>query len=164
MPFHCHNRTNSSTATAFVFKEVFEEYAYTPEQLTEPTPSHESQLFGSQSEHIDNAAIEIPLNTVIDAMNVFGTAGVSTSSNTSKYRTWRRADGNSDNEREDGQQNRHRAGNGRLDQYLAGPEKKTGMRISYRGNGYPITLLLYVYIKAFLTLALISSVERRRPA
>lgn len=76
-------------------------------------------------------------------MNIYGTAGAPTASNASKYKTWRRADENPDHEREDRQrQNRTQTGQGRLDSYFGASDKRTGMRMSYAGNGHPLTLLL----------------------
>ena len=133
-------------ATAYVFKDTFDEYAYHPENPSEPTLSHDSE--SSQTDHVENAAVEIPLNTLIDCLNIFGTASAPSSLNASKYKTWRRADDGSDHDRDDNRardRNRQRGNegaNGRIDQYFSGPEKRTGMRMSYAGMGHPLTLLL----------------------
>lgn len=99
----------------------------------------------------DSAAFEIPLNTLIECLNIFGTAGPVTNTSNSgangggggagKQRRWRRADDDgSDEERERGRR-------GPLDNFFASggkDEKRTGMRMSFAGAGYPLTLLVYV--------------------
>jgi cell cycle checkpoint protein len=134
---------------AFIFSEVFDEYTYHPEppRAARPPKSEPSQTDpnASQTEE-DNAAFEIPLNTLIECLNIFGTAGAinamaaisgagGASSNSKQAKKWRRAgDGDSDGEGRVG-----------LEAYF-GPnagEKRTGMRLSYLGAGYPLTLIMY---------------------
>ena len=160
--------------TAFIFSEVFDEYAYhseTPPQAARPQHPKPSQTdpnaSGTESdsengennaEELDNAAFEIPLNTLIECLNIFGTAGpinvmsaISGSSggggapsNSKQAKKWRRAgDGDSDGE--------GRVGGRGLEAYF-GPsagEKRTGMRLSYLGAGYPLTLIMYVFFFQF---------------
>ena len=149
---------------AFIFSEVFDEYTYHAEppspraaRPTEPKPSQtdpnasgpESDSDDKAQTEEDNAAFEIPLNTLIECLNIFGTAGAintmaaisgssgagGASSNSKQAKKWRRAgDGNSDGEGRVG-----------LEAYF-GPsagEKRTGMRLSYPGAGYPLTLIMY---------------------
>lgn len=105
----------------------------------------------------DNAAFEIPLNTFVECLNIFGTAGPSTGNITAASTNhigrgvgrgqgagrgrgggggWRDADREED-EREGG-------GRGRgLDEFFGRTaEGKTGMRLSYAGSGYPLTLIM----------------------
>lgn len=153
--------------TAFIFSEVFDEYTYNAEpppraaRPQKPKPRQKDpNASGTESdsedeEELDNAAFEIPLNTLIECLNIYGTAGPmnamtaisgssggglgGASSNSKQAKKWRRAgDGDSDGE--------GRAGGRGLEAYF-GPsagEKRTGMRLSYPGAGYPLTLIMYV--------------------
>ena len=153
--------------TAFIFSEVFDEYTYHAEhssratrspkpklRQTDPSASgtesdSENEEDKAQEEEPENAAFEIPLNTLIECLNIFGTAssmnamaavsGSGAASNSKQTKKWRRAgDGGSDGE--------GRAGERGLEAYF-GPstgEKRTGMRLSYPGAGYPLTLIMYV--------------------
>ncbi|KAF8810093.1 Rad1-domain-containing protein [Phlegmacium glaucopus] len=156
--------------TAFIFSEVFDEYTYhaepPPRAVPPPKPKrHQPDPNASETEpesedeedkvqpaeELDNAAFEIPLNTLIECLNIFGTAsalnatatasgpsgGGGPSTNSKQAKKWRRAgDGDSDGE--------GRAGGRGLEAYF-GPgagEKRTGMRLSYSGAGYPLTLIV----------------------
>ena len=101
-------------ATAFVFKDVFEEYAYHPEA----------------SQTINNAAFEIHPNTLIECLNIFGTSAISTSSKTKKWKQ----------NAEDGGMDYGSDRTGPLDKYFPSSDKGTAMRMSYGGAGYPLTL------------------------
>jgi len=112
----------------------------------------------------NNAAFEVPLNTLIECLNIFGTAGPATgvigpsssnersgagggggrgrgrgSAGGGQGRGWRRGD-NNDSDQEDGGRPRG------LDMYFGAgaSEKRTGMRLSYFGGGYPLTLIMCV--------------------
>ncbi|KAI0737871.1 Rad1-domain-containing protein [Daedaleopsis nitida] len=124
----------SLAATAFVFSHVFDEYIYNPEaaQATqEPEPSQE------EIEEM-STVFEIPLNTLLECLNIFGTAGLAVS---------KKKNGNDDDDisglprRRDKGKGRADEGNSRLDQWFA-PGKGTGMRMSYPGPGHPLTLLI----------------------
>ena len=168
--------------TAFIFSEVFDEYTYhaeppprapakpqkhKPRQADPNASGTESDSEdGENNEELDNAAFEIPLNTLIECLNIFGTAGAmnamaasSGSSggggappNSKQAKKWRRVgDGDSDGE--------GRAGGRGIDAYF-GPnagEKRTGMRLSYPGVGYPLTLIMYVLLVVLSILMFISS-------
>ena len=153
--------------TAFIFSEVFDEYTYHSEhspRAVRPPKSKQRQIDPNasgtesdlengedkaQAEEPDNAAFEIPLNTLIECLNIFGTAGTmnpttsgfsgGASSNNKQTKKWRRTgEGDSDGE--------GRLGGRGLEAYF-GPgvgEKRTGMRLSYPGAGYPLTLIMYV--------------------
>lgn len=81
---------------------------------------------------------EVPLNTLIDCLNIFGTAGPSATTST-KLRKWR-GDG-ADADTEDDAPAGRRAAD-RLQNLLSGGEKGTGMRMSYAGPGYPLMLVM----------------------
>ncbi|KAL4255741.1 rad1 family protein [Pleurotus pulmonarius] len=119
-------------ATAYIFADIFDEYVY----HSEAAPSQQSQDDG-----VDNVAFEIPLNTLIECLNIFGTAGTHPSSTTSGAKRWKKQgeDKGSDEEEGEGANNKRRG----IAQYFgAGPEKSTGMRLTYEGAGFPLTLLI----------------------
>lgn len=113
-------------ATAFVFKDMFEEYTYHPEtSQLQSQPALDSQLPTT-----NNAAFEIPLNTFIECLNIFGTSNVSTTSKTKKWKQ----------NAEDGGMDHDDDRTGPLDRYFPSSGKGTAMRMSYDGTGYPLTL------------------------
>lgn len=105
-----------SLATAFVFKDMFEEYAYHPE--------------ASQQQTINNAAFEIHLSTLMECLNIFGASTVSTMPKTKKWKQ----------NAEDGGIDYNNDRIGPLDRYFPSSDKGTAMRMSYDGTGYPLTL------------------------
>lgn len=99
----------------------------------------------TQDEEMDSAAFEVPLNTVIDCLNIFGTAGPASSSTggggSGGNKRWRKHDEGSG--RESGEEDEARGRGRRIEPFmLGGSEKRTGMRMSYAG-GYPLTLVMY---------------------
>lgn len=127
------NSTQRFSATAYIFADIFDEYDY----HSEAAPSQQSQDDG-----VDNIAFEIPLNTLIECLNIFGTAGTHPSSTTSGAKRWKKQgeDKGSDEEGDDGNKRR-----GIAQYFGAGPEKSTGMRLTYEGAGFPLTLLMSGY-------------------
>lgn len=129
-----------------------------------------------EDQYPENAAFEIPLNTLIECLNIFGTAGPATGNvNTSSSgaaddaergsgggrrgrgrggnragqgRAWpNRNEGNSDGENgEDRDREGANPAMRGLDAYFGngGSDKRTSMRLSYPGGGYPLTLIVYV--------------------
>ncbi|KAJ7826646.1 Rad1-domain-containing protein [Mycena leptocephala] len=88
--------------TAYIFADIFDEYTYNSESPAAPQNSQ-----NSDPEEEDNSAFEIPLNTLIECLNIFGTAGSSGSAasaggTTGKYNKWKRAGDDSDQEGDDG--------------------------------------------------------------
>jgi cell cycle checkpoint protein len=143
----------SITATAYVFKEIFDEYKYHPDiNPPEPEPFLNDPDSSQHEEETYHVALEIPLNTLVECLNIFGTAGVSASSAFQKHKQWRRADDRSDHDRDDDHvdddaPSRNRrgaggAGGGRIDQYFSSSEKRTGMRLTYAGAGCPLPLIM----------------------
>jgi len=130
--------------TAYIFKGLFNEFVYRPD--LQPMPSSEDQ--GDADDENLNTSFEIQLTTLMECLNIFGTAGGPSTNITTKYRRWRTA-GDSDNEdaQDEGTSGRNHSrsaktsANKRIDQYF-GSEKGTGMRLSYAGTGYPLTLLV----------------------
>ncbi|KAF9228751.1 Rad1-domain-containing protein [Gyrodon lividus] len=142
-------------ATSYIYRDHFDEWSYTPDR---PRPAS-SQLSETSEQDADSSSttFEIPLTTLIECLNIFGTANMSSSSSgVSKGKRWRREDDASDEDTGDGRghannrrvtwsnnNNRDNAnGTNRLDRYFGGSEKRTSMRLSYGGPGYPLTLLL----------------------
>lgn len=132
----------SCAGTAFIFAEIFDEYTYHSE-----TPASEPSSQDSQNdEQINNAAFEIPLNTLIECINIFGTAGPASTNNNSasKFKKWKKAGEDSDHDDNDeGGRGRGRGNARGIESYFSGgSDKRTGMRMTYAGTGYPLTLLM----------------------
>ncbi|KAJ3500861.1 hypothetical protein NLJ89_g9603 [Agrocybe chaxingu] len=200
--------------TAYIFKDIFEEYAFHPEPPVAPRPrvqpprAHKSKPRSqkkkkgkgkakanvqsaseteseteSSSEEDDqlrdsdweegpedgegrkrtreeedappSTAFEIPLSTVLECLNIFGTVGASATNVSSgggpggreggagrgQGRGWRRD--RDDNDGSDAERGGRREGRG-IEAYFTGAasEKKTGMRLSYAGAGYPLTMII----------------------
>ncbi|KAK0227976.1 Rad1/Rec1/Rad17 [Armillaria fumosa] len=121
--------------TAYIFSDVFDEYEYNSES---PSSTQDS----TDDEDAENTAFEVPLNTLIECLNIFGTAGGANynASGSSRHTRWKKVGHNDDgDDREDDDD----GGRGRIQQFFGGSsEKRTGMRMSYAGAGYPLTLLL----------------------
>ncbi|THH21077.1 hypothetical protein EW146_g419 [Bondarzewia mesenterica] len=133
-------------ATAYVFADIFEEYTYhAPPTSPSDSPPASPAPFGTQastSSRTSNTMLEIPLNVLIDCINIFGAAGPGAGTGV-KHKQWVRA-GDDDREREDATRNNGRAndGNGRIEQYFSNGDNATGMRMSYAGEGHPLVLLI----------------------
>ncbi|EPQ58545.1 Rad1-domain-containing protein [Gloeophyllum trabeum ATCC 11539] len=113
------------TGTAFVSDHVFDEYQYNDEGF----------LPASQdSDSAPALGFEIRLNTLLECLNIFGTAGTASLSSNSKSKKQRRNDHDGDSD----ENNRH----GPLDKYFTANTGGTGMRMSYAGPGHPLTLIL----------------------
>ncbi|KAK7035810.1 cell cycle checkpoint protein RAD1 [Favolaschia claudopus] len=132
--------------TAYIFANTFDEYTYHSE--TPPAPQNSQDSDGDED---DNSAFEIPLNTLIECLNIFGTAGSSGSgagagNATSKYKKWKRPGEDSEPEGDDDDRGWRSSNGGSgargIDQYFGNTEKGTGMRMSYAGSGFPLTLLI----------------------
>ncbi len=129
--------------TAFIFSGIFDEYEYHSESEEE---NHDDDDHDDDDE--DSAAFEIPLNTLIECLNIFGTAGGSSYTGSSsggggKVTRWRRVGGD-DSDGDDMPASNDGRGKGMYNLFSGGSEKRTGMRMSYAGAGYPLTLLLSV--------------------
>ncbi|KAK0478044.1 Rad1/Rec1/Rad17 [Armillaria luteobubalina] len=121
--------------TAYIFSDVFDEYEYNSEL---PSSTQDS----ADDEDAENTAFEVPLNTLIECLNIFGTAGGANynASGSGRYTRWKKVGDNDDG---DDLQDDDDGGRGRMQQFFGGSsEKRTGMRMSYAGAGYPLTLLL----------------------
>lgn len=134
-----------STATSYIYPDHFDEWNYVAE-----IPPATSQLSDPQL-NSTATSFEIPLNTLLECLNVYGTGNMALTGNASIHKKWRREDNCSDDElHEERQGGRQRAkklaagpANNRIDQYFGGgSDKRTRMRLSYVGPGHPLTLWL----------------------
>ncbi|KAK7037464.1 checkpoint clamp complex protein Rad1 [Paramarasmius palmivorus] len=117
--------------TAYVFADVFDEYEYHPEDQ-EGQSAHnkeDEEVLEEDPDEQKATAFELPLNTLIECLNIFGTAGGSGDESGDE------ADGN-------GRRRRQGANGGSLDQFFGRSDKRTSMRMTYMGTGYPLTLLI----------------------
>ena len=116
---------------AFIQAHVFDEYRFLP---------NEQQTSSSQEPVVSECKFEVQLNTLIECLNIFGTAGVgATALAKQKSRGWKHSDEDSD-EPEDGERRRPVKNKGRGINHFFLSDKATGMRMSYNGLGYPLTL------------------------
>jgi len=99
-----------------------------------------------EEEEFQNAALEIPLNTVIECLNIFGSAGsLGSSEPSTKGKKWKKGDDDSDREGGGGEDMNARG----LGNYLGiggGSEKRTGMRLTYSGPGAGLKLIMCAHL------------------
>ncbi|KAG5335492.1 hypothetical protein C0989_001222, partial [Termitomyces sp. Mn162] len=119
--------------TAFVFSDIFDEYSYQSDAIQSSQESEGAEI---------NVGFEIPLNTLIECLNIFGTAGAPPTNASIKYKKWKKAGNDSDHDDDDDRRGRGRSEARGLDAYFSGPDKRTGMRLTYVGPGNPLTLVL----------------------
>lgn len=127
---------------------MFDEYKYNP-LIQEDQPSQVSENDADPS-----TMFEISLDTLLECLNIFGTGFSAISQfalENRKKKSWKRESDESGEDRP--RRKKGPKGNATLDQYFSSVGgKKTGMRLSYRGAGYPLVLILSV--KLFLALCL----------
>lgn len=136
------------TATSYIYRDHFDEWSYSPDH-SRPENSQPAQQTPDRDP--GSTTFEVPLTTLIECLGVFGTANMSSHSS-AKPKKWRREEEVSDEERGDAKgkgrsgpfNNRQQANaaHGLEHFFGGGNEKKTSMRLSYVGPGYPLTLLL----------------------
>ncbi|KAI5124511.1 hypothetical protein M0805_003035 [Coniferiporia weirii] len=122
---------------AWVVKELFDEFVYTPDETLQEDGEEHSTVLSFQ------------LNTLLECLNIFGTASGSGGGSQAGHRqVWRRSE-ESDNEDEskaqrNGQRKRSQNnGNSRIDSFFYRADGKgTSMRLSYAGEGHPLAMLL----------------------
>lgn len=112
---------------AYIIKSVFDEYSFHPE----PDSDSEDGPDGPA------AHFQIPLNILLDCLNIFGTAGGTTTvtSQQPKQRRLRRHDDGSNDDEPTPEPNR-------IDRYLGANTKATGLRMSWLGDGHPLKLFI----------------------
>ncbi|KAG6379216.1 hypothetical protein JVT61DRAFT_11664 [Boletus reticuloceps] len=133
-------------STSYIYRDHFDEWSYSPNH-SRPVNSQPAQQTPDRDS--DSTTFEIPLTTFIECLGIFGTANMSSHTNGPKPKKWRREDEVSDGERGDAKgkgrapsSNRASATHGLEHFFGGGNEKRTSMRLSYAGPGYPLTLLL----------------------
>jgi len=126
-------------AMAFIHKDIFDEYVYDPGD-----PAHNLSDPDADPTYLQTE-FEIPMSTLLECLNVFGSAGgIPTAGKKKKkhhYRDWRKANQSDSDSDGGGRSGRSMNASGRIDQYM-GAEKGVGMRMSYAGVGHPLTLLM----------------------
>ncbi|KAI0293392.1 Rad1/Rec1/Rad17 [Russula brevipes] len=121
------------SAASYIPAQIFDEFTYSPPirpRSASPTPPEPSQTE-------EATVLEFPLHTFIDSLSIFSTGsapGVSVSEGRTQNRRWVR--------------DRDRGGDddvprGRIEAYFGATAGKTvGMRLSYAGEGHPLSLLI----------------------
>ena len=88
-------------------------------------------------------ALEFPLDTLIECLNIFGSATGPGGQTTQKKKWAKPGDESDDDTNEQNDRTGRTRENGKLDQFFPNRSgKSTGMKLSYAGEGYPLTLLL----------------------
>ncbi|KAH7927051.1 Rad1-domain-containing protein [Leucogyrophana mollusca] len=135
-------------ATSYIYPDHFDSWEYNLEP-TRVLSSQQSSLSKDSEPDSDSTSFEIPLGTLIECLNIFGTATFSSATAGSKSKKWRRGEHDDASDDDAGGRQRSRApsnapNNSRIEQYFGGGGhgKRTSMRLSYGGPGYPLTLLL----------------------
>ncbi|KAI0042109.1 Rad1-domain-containing protein [Auriscalpium vulgare] len=128
-------------ATAYIFADIFDEYTYSPPAPDPPSHSQSQPTSSptpppSSPSDAPTTALEIPLGTFIECLNIFGTANAGAGGAGKGGKRWRRPGEEDDG---DGGADGRAA---RIQQFFTGGEKRTGMRMSYMGEGHPLTLLV----------------------
>jgi cell cycle checkpoint protein len=137
------SKSSSHTARAYIPFSLFDEYKYKPD----PHEAQSSQDADPEGEVI--TTFTIPLDTLLECLNIFGTGSSSLSQaslESRKRKKWKKDSDESDEDkgrRGKGRKGGPPKGNATIDQYFwSNSEKKTGMRMSYSGSGHPLTLIL----------------------
>ncbi|KAG7086489.1 hypothetical protein E1B28_002438 [Marasmius oreades] len=141
--------------TAYIFSDVFDEYEYHSESLKTRSLQHPQSQQDEEDIDIENTAFEIQLNTLIECLNIFGTAGGTGSSGSGKRVQLKQDDEeeSSDNQGDNNERNGFRrqsngrkktgqGGNTSLDLFFNRSDRRTSMRMTYLGEGSPLTLLI----------------------
>jgi cell cycle checkpoint protein len=138
-----------SAGTAYIPINIFDDFIFKPEMVN---PENDHLSLSQRSETPDSVIFEVPLDALLECLNIFGSAAPSGSGTYGNKPRWK-SDGNSDDENGPGGRrgggrtvdlNVGNSTNGKLDHYFnSAPElRKTGMRMGYGGKGYPLSFLL----------------------
>lgn len=142
------------SAIAYINKQVFDDFVFCPDNAPGPASSQQSD-HSADNNTTPCVFFELRCDALLECLNVFGTAGsVSATSNAKsnkkKYRGWRKLGQGSGSDSDDGGgggasarsgQQMGSGGSARIDQ-SSGGQKPTGLRMSYEGEGHPLTLLV----------------------
>ena len=128
-------------AAAYVPAQIFDEFTYNPpikSPSASPTPPEASQAE-------EPSMLEFPLRVFIDSLSIFSTGPApSVSEGRAQNRRWVR-------EREHGGDDD--VPPGRIEAYFgAGAGKTVGMRLSYVGEGHPLSLLMLRILSSYPSL------------
>jgi cell cycle checkpoint protein len=127
---------NNALAAAYIPVQIFDEFTYNPPTSPSASPSA-SPTPPQPSQTEKSTVLEIPLRVFIDSLSIFSTGPApSIVEGRAKNRRWVR---DRDNGGEDD------VPRGRIEAYFAPVSGKTvGMRLSYAGEGHPLSLLVCV--------------------
>lgn len=119
-------------AAAYIPAQIFDEFTYSP---TKPLSASPTPPETSQTE--ETTMLEFPLRTFLDSLSIFSTGSAPTASEgRAQNRRWAR-------DREPGGDDD--VPRGRIEAYFGATAGKTvGMRLSYAGEGHPLSLLMCV--------------------
>ena len=122
---------NVQVAAAYIPAQIFDEFTYSPPikpLSASPTPPEPSQTE-------ETTTLEFPLRTFLDSLSIFSTgSALSGSEGRTQNRRWVR-------DREQGGDDD--VPRGRIEAYFGAAAGKTvGMRLSYTGDGHPLSLLM----------------------
>ncbi|CAL1703417.1 unnamed protein product [Somion occarium] len=150
-------------AFAFIRNDIFDEYIYIPMEEPEPEPQSSQETVDEDEEPTPprpkRTLFEVNLSTVIDCLNLFGTAGTSASAvKKHRFKGWNQSAQDSDGDddgTEDGSASRRgrtsksasgmnasASANTKIDQFMSGSTKGTALRMTYAGPGHPLVLHL----------------------
>jgi cell cycle checkpoint protein len=126
---------NAQSAAAYIPAQIFDEYTYSPPirpLSASPTPPESSQTE-------ETTTLEFPLRTFLDSLSIFTGSAPGVSEGRTQNRRWVR-------DREHGGDND--PPRGRIEAYFGAAAGKTvGMRLSYAGEGHPLSLLVCVFFR-----------------
>ena len=142
---------HAQIAAAYVPAHIFDEFTYSPPikpPSASPTPPDASQAE-------EATVLEFPLCVFIDSLSIFSTGSApSVSEARVQNRRWVR-------EREPGGDDD--VPRGRIEAYFgAGAGKTVGMRLSYAGEGHPLSLLMCVFSQYIRMNTALTIMQRRR--
>lgn len=129
------------SAAAYIPSQIFDEFAYSPPirpPSISPTPPVPSQTE-------EATVLEFPLHTFIDSLSIFSTGPApSVTEGRAQNRRWVRDRENAGDDD---------APRGRIEAYFgATTGKSVGMRLSYAGEGHPLSLLMCVSFSLYAPL------------
>lgn len=138
-------------ATAYIQSAIFDSFIYNAEPFpttsssSEPPTSTQSSAPTSQPPAQPQdiyAQFEVPLNPLLECLNIFGTAGPLPSSSNPQHKKWKKASSSADAGSD--QDAAMDVDKGKLDQYLVGggDSKGSGMRMTYVAPGHPLMLII----------------------
>ncbi|KAF8522074.1 Rad1/Rec1/Rad17 [Hysterangium stoloniferum] len=135
------------TGQAYIPMSMFDEFKYkrhTTDVSQEQDPDQERDQ-DSDNESDAEATFDIPINTLLECLNIFGTGFSVAVTDNKKRRKWKQGSDESDEETGLGRNKKTvpPKNNATIEQFFfSSGGKKTGMRMSYAGVGHPLVLIL----------------------